>query len=264
MRHLRTKKTVRDSSSSDKAITVRLSCPTAWAELSQKQLRYVLTLMSEGYEDTALKTYIFIRFAGIKVMSRSREGWKCVHNGTVFHLRRWQVAECISKLKFVDSYENMSVRLDDIQGFHAVDELLERVPFFNYLKMEIAYQAYIKTKDTVKLARLARLLYCDDRGKPAESIKPDKAELLGCYLWFAHIKSVFADMFPDFFRRLQPDRDNIPENYDIRATTDAQLRILTDGDITKEESVRNVYCQRALTELNAKAREARILKSRKP
>ena len=39
---------------------------------------------------------------------------------------------------------------------------------------------------------------------------------------------------------------------------DAQIRALTAGDITKEPAVLKTETHRALTELNAKAREARI------
>ena len=35
-----------------------------------------------------------------------------------------------------------------------------------------------------------------------------------------------------------------------------QLRALTQGDVTKEEMIKNMDCWRALTELNEKAREA--------
>ena len=38
---------------------------------------------------------------------------------------------------------------------------------------------------------------------------------------------------------------------------DAQIRALTEGDITKEETIKALPCWRALTELNEKAREAK-------
>lgn len=48
----------------------------------------------------------------------------------------------------------------------------------------------------------------------------------------------------------------------MRQITDAQLRLLTDGDVTKEQAVRQVDCKRALTELNAKAKEAREMQAK--
>lgn len=56
--------------------------------------------------------------------------------------------------------------------------------------------------------------------------------------------------------------DTDDEEIDLRVVTDAQLRLLTDGDVTKEDAVRRVDCKRALTELNAKAKEAREMQAK--
>lgn len=42
----------------------------------------------------------------------------------------------------------------------------------------------------------------------------------------------------------------------LRDSTNAQIRALTGGDITKEAAIRQMDTHRALTELDAKAREA--------
>ena len=42
----------------------------------------------------------------------------------------------------------------------------------------------------------------------------------------------------------------------LRDATNAQIRALTGGDITKEATIRQMDTHRALTELDAKAREA--------
>ena len=45
----------------------------------------------------------------------------------------------------------------------------------------------------------------------------------------------------------------------MEASMNAQIRALTGGDITKEEIIRKANVWRALTELDAKAREAEEL-----
>ena len=45
----------------------------------------------------------------------------------------------------------------------------------------------------------------------------------------------------------------------MEASMNAQIRALTGGDITKEETIRKANVWRALTELDAKAREAEEL-----
>lgn len=255
----RTGKTAPATASSAEPREVRLTAPTAWKDLTQEQLRYALTLMAGGVEGDPLKTFMLIRFNGITVTGRRREGWRCVMDKRVFYLRRWQVAAAIDKMKFIDTYEDMDVRLDGIHGLHAVDALLHQVPFFDYLKMEIALQGFMRTGKETPLRSLARLLYRDGKGRTVDGTPFDRAELLGAYLWYSYIKRVFAAEFPDFFRPAPADG---AEEYDVMAATDAQIRALTDGDITKEKAVYEADTWRALTELNAKAREARQLAAR--
>ena len=204
---------------------------------------------------------MLIRFNKIKGVRRSTEGWKMIKGRKVFYADKWLLSSMIGTLKFVDSYEDFDARLDSVQGFRAVDGLLGGVPFNDYLKMEISYQLFNMTKDEEHLAKLARLLYRDKEGRPADGIRPDKAERLGAYLWYAHVKDVFARLFPDLFKKAA-DGERGATYVDMRQVTDAQLRLLTDGDVTKEDAVRQVDCKRALTELNAKAAEARRTKEK--
>lgn len=44
---------------------MELSCPTSWRELTQEQLHYVLFLLATFADPVVVKTYMFIRFAGI-------------------------------------------------------------------------------------------------------------------------------------------------------------------------------------------------------
>lgn len=258
MNHLKTRKTAQHTSS---LVEIRLYAPTAWHELNQKELRYALTLMADGYEGVTLKVFILIRFNKIQVIRRSKEGWKMVKDKQVFYTNKWLITSLVDEMKFVERYEDFDARLDYVQGYRAVNELLNGVPFNDYLKMEIAYQMYSSTKNEAYLTSLARLLYRKKDGKPADDINPDKAEKLCVYLWYAHIKDVFAQLFPELFRKKTHDDDENVD-FDMRQITDAQLRLLTDGDVTKEQAVRQVDCKRALTELNAKAKEAREMQAK--
>lgn len=259
MNSMKTPKTNPPSSSSGKGKTLRLTLPSRWSEVTQQQLRYILTKLSQGYEGAVLKALMFLRFAHIKVLRRDKYGWKVQRFKEIYYITSEQVAVCTDVFAFVGSFEDMTIRLDHIGQFTAVPLHLDGVPFNDWLKMDIAYTSYLTAKDPKYLKRLARLLYRDADGKPADGIESEDYELLGCFIWMAHIKSYFYKLFPDFFR-LAPEGSE-PKDVDMRAATDAQLRLLTDGDVTKEEAVRLVDTKRALTELNAKAKEARELKS---
>lgn len=161
-------------------------------------------------------------------------------------MQSWQVQDMIRQLEFVDSYEAFDVRLESIGGFKAVDGLLHKVMFEDYLNMEKYYQGYLATKKEKYALGLARLLY------PGGVMSIDDAELTGCVMWFSYVEKQYSKLFRHFFKP-------VPEGgkaVDWLEQMNAQIRALTDGDITKERTVLNADCWRALTELDAKACEA--------
>lgn len=109
------------------------------------------------------------------------------------------------------------------------------------------------------IEKLASILYRGKKGKMPARMKLSPGELLGVYLWYAHIKSVFSREFPNFFKRLPLDET---DDFDILKAMNTQIRALTDGDVTKEQEIYNIDCWRALTELDQKAREAEEFKKR--
>ena len=73
------------------------------------------------------------------------------------------------------------------------------------------------------------------------------------FFWWFSLKSWLSIEFSDLF---SPAGDSTGD-INLRRINDAQIRLLTGGDITKEETVFNSNARRALTELNEKAREAK-------
>ena len=102
----------------------------------------------------------------------------------------------------------------------------------------------------VSLEDLVFWIYCADRVFLLMYYESN-----GTLRWFAHVKSVFAERWPFFFRRVDADIEEM--DIDLMGAMDAQIRALTEGDITKEETIKQLPCWRALTELNQKAREAK-------
>ena len=243
---------------------LHLTCPRSWKEMTQEQLHYALHIIGCGmYSSVEGRTLMLLRFTGIEVKEKTPYGWACTvtvtkENGKQrkhhFFMQSWQVQDMIKQLEYVDSYEAFDVRLESIQGFKAVDPLLHRVMFQDYLNMEKYYQGYLATKQQRFALGLARLLY------PGGVTAIDDAELTNCIMWYSYVKKQFSKHFRHFFRPAPEGGKAV----DWTEQMNAQIRALTDGDITKEDAVFKKDCWRALTELDAKAREAEEFRKKYP
>ncbi|MCD8295984.1 MAG: hypothetical protein LUC88_00260 [Prevotella sp.] len=239
--------------------------PKSWKELTQDQLVYVLNLLVSVGDRTAIKTYMFFRFCGIHVIGHDKRGWQCYvrkswRKRKPLLIKAWQVESLARQFDFIDSFQDMGVRLDCIQGMKAVDVRLHGVRFIDYLNCEKYYQAYLMNKEDERfIERMALLLYRKKNGKTAEKIKLSKSEALGTFLWFSYVKDEFAKAFPHFFRKTDGEGSG---EFDMMNSINAQIRALTDGDVTKEQQIYDTDCWRALTELNMKAWESKEMKKR--
>lgn len=253
--------------------------------MTQQQLRYVLTLLSMWESMERVKTYMLVRLGGFHIKGYAQrvthddpQAYSCWFRPAWwkprqwFTLQTWQVESMIRQFDFIDPFDGMDVRLERIHGCRAVDDILDHYPFGDYLMAEQYYQLAVSSGKPEMIERLATFLYLKKKVvvkrwalelipifgtievHPARlSLSP--AEQMGTLRWFAHIKSVFAERWPHFFRRVDADIEEM--DIDLMGAMDAQIRALTEGDITKEETIKALPCWRALTELNEKAREAK-------
>lgn len=257
-------------------MNISFTAPTSWRELSQEQLLTVFDLMAIEQESTAIKTYMLIYFCGLHVIRHTRFGWKfwtmVYGKKRVIYIKTSEMQSFIHQFDFIDQLEDMDCRLDAVCGLHAADALLQQgVTFNEYLHAEKYYQLFVETKDMEYIDNLAQWLYhdshgraagygdaVDDHGKPVEDVTLTPGERVGTLLWFVHVKQVMARSFPHFFNKtVVEDGEQEPVNF--IELYNIQLRALTGGDVTKEDTVLNLACWRALTELDAKAREAEEL-----
>ena len=83
---------------------------------------------------------------------------------------------------------------------------------------------------------------------------------MSVFYWFASVKDLFARLYPHFFQTAsQPDNllggSRLPSGAQIQQAVNAMIRALTKGDITKEREILALDTHRALTELDAQAKE---------
>lgn len=258
---LRTQKPSFSLDKEKKRQDIEFHIPTSWQEMTPAQYIYALKILALIADKTKIKTLLLCRYAGIHVFKKYATSWKCFFRYGFLGLRRyplilenWMVQSLLHQLDYIDSYEAMDRRLDSLHGLYAVDIVLHGVPFVDFLNMEKYYQAYIVQKDARFLVKLGNLLYRKKSGKNKDNINWQEYELLSIFMWYSRIKSVFAEQFPYFFKA--GNNSDEDADYNILAAMNAEIRALTDGDITKEHEVLHMDTWRALTELNEKAREA--------
>ena len=244
--------------------TVNLLVPTCWQELTPLQLRYAFFLLVEGYSPAQLKTLALARWSGLKVIAPQQGGFTVLHYGRTFFITALQLAELLSRLDWLCRIPLVPVRLPEIHGHQAAPADFTGVSFETYLYLENLYQGVIHlscpkdgplTPDTMPLlSEMTDMLY------NCSACKYDKSELLSMFYWFASLKQFFARKFPHLFATTDAGSMSADLSKQLTEAMNTQIRALTKGDITKEQQVLQMDVHRALTELDAQAREYEELK----
>lgn len=239
--------------------TFNIILPTSWAELSDKQLHMVYSLFARDLSSAEVKTLCLMTWNGLKVLATlpdKRSLMKREEEPEVALSAR-QIQQATSVLDFLDSFAPVPVRISHIGKHQAVSATFEKVPFEQFLYVDNLFQGYLHTQHEDLLLQIAQVLYGSD------SVKPSKAHLVGVFYWMASLKQYFSGLFPDFYQPAASKEnggslgDEQAELYKtLRDTSNAMIRALTGGDITKEQAILKMDTWRALTELDAKAREA--------
>ena len=240
------------------AQTFNLTLPTSWEELTDKQLFLVYDLFARDLSAAEVKTLCLVKWNRLKVLSSLPDKRFIVKMKGVKEvtLSVRQVQQATSCLDFLDAFAPIPVRISHIGRHKAIAADFEKVPFEQYLYVDNLFQGYLNTQNEELLRQMAQVLYASDK------VKPTKAHLVGIFYWMASLKQYFAQMFNNFYRPAPINQDGgslAPEGKDLfkelRDNTNAQIRALTGGDITKEATIMKMDTWRALTELDAKAKE---------
>ena len=237
--------------------TFNITLPTSWVELSDKQLHLIYSLFARDLSSSEVKTLCLMKWNGLKVLSQLPDKRFLIkREKEVVPLSTRQIQQATSVLDFLDSFAPMPVRIERIGKYHALPADFEKVPFEEFLFVENLFQGYLNTQSDELLLQMAQVLYASDH------VKLDKAQLIGIFYWMASLKQYFAGLFPNFYKPASTNSggnllgSGQPDIYrQLRESTNAMIRALTGGDITKEAAIMKMDTWRALTELDAKARE---------
>ncbi|MBR1803470.1 MAG: hypothetical protein IJ775_01000 [Muribaculaceae bacterium] len=230
---------------------LNFSLPTAWPELTQDELAMVMRCRARNDEPHQAKLAVLLHLTGMKIKYREDKAWVCtVPTGEKkprkFNLDPELVPGLLDGLNWLDEPGGDPVRLDTLRGVAALPAKLHGVPFTTYLQCENCYQGILQSQKEEAVQHLGTLLY------PGLKSKLDTAEQLMVIQWWAQVKTMFSTLFPNFFKPSN-EGGGVP---DMMEVMNNQIRALTGGDVTKEDEILNIDTWRALTELDAKAKEA--------
>ena len=236
-------------------LTINLTVPTGWEQLDDHKLHYVFGLLAQGFPTPQVKTYCLFRWTGMRVMHKYGKGWWCKFAEDEFVIMAEQVNAAIASLDWIDNLPLTPVRISHIGKHRAHKADFQEVPFETFIICDNLYQGYLSAKEDVLLDDLAKHLY------RSEKVKPTASERVGVFYWFASLKEMFARQFKHFFQPIssQGDGNMIEDNrsqYEVLYhAVNTMIRALTKGDVTKEKEVLAIDTWRALTELDALAKE---------
>ena len=238
-----------------------ISLPKSWSELSDQQLLFFFRQVARDLPLEEVTAICVCKWAHLSVLCRDGSHRVLVRQRTTKRevwLADWQLAYASRQLSFLGSFAEIPVRISELRGAAAVAADLQGVAFEDYLAIENFYQGFLHTQSLDCLADMTHLLY----PLLSHRFTLSKAELLSVFYWFASMKLYFTKLFPNFFSAVPDGNGNLlgtaptAIGETLRQAMNAQIRALTAGDITKEEGVLQMDCWRALTELDAKAKEA--------
>ena len=240
-------------------ISLNFIVPQGWHELSDKQLRYVYQLLANEFATDEVKTLCLLQWSGTKVIGRQDSGSYLLKRGKIlFEVTPLTLAELLPHLDWLGSIPTVPVRISKINRQHALPADFSEVPFETFIICDNLYQGYLQTQNDELLDQLGATLY-------GKSITFKPYERINIFYWFAALKDTFSRKFPDFFQPIDADSGGILLGSSAASVEDAmnaQIRALTKGDVTKEGEVLALDTHRALTELNAQAREYKELNAK--
>lgn len=251
---------------------LRLKVPQSWESLTQGQLRQVFRAMAVNNTlHTAwsgVAVHCILRWNSLRAVTPysggwllapvSRRSWRRRKNKPPreMYITASQLTDLAYCMEWVRDIPAGPVRLNKIDGAKAVPaDLSDRITFGGWLACENLWQGYQATQDPELIRQMAEILY------EKEGIRLAPHETISIFYWWASVKQVMSARFPNFFKPA-PEGDS-PE-IEIEKSMNAQIRALTKGDITKEEQILSMSPHRALTELDALAREYDELRRKYP
>ncbi len=231
---------------------IDIKVPDCWQQIKDNQLRYVYKLLNGNFSLPQVQTLCLFRWAKMKVKRREGSLFIIKYEKQVFPVSALQITEAIQAMNWLGDFPVYPVRLSRIGLHRPLPADFQGVPFGTFLALDNLYQGYLQTRKHDIAIEMAKIMY-----RSGHIRHLSKVEETNVFYWFTSIKRYFASMFTHFFQQTEDDSlapKAVTLAY-LQNNMNTQIRALTGGDITKEKEVLEMDCWRALTELNAKAKD---------
>jgi hypothetical protein len=254
---------------------INITLPTAWKELTPRQLLYISFLITQReLTPVQLRTAALIRFSGIRILEKTGDTeWYCRYQKQEFILTDSLALALSNKLQFLTATMGEITPLPQMGGYIHVDPRLHETPFRQYVAAENYFQAFIFTRKEHFLNCLCAVFYShkkNAKNRPTDTFNDGQTDERArtfqhlplhvrytAFLWYYGLKNVLANAFPHFFvhreNNIEENEKTAPPN--MRLIINSMIRALTGGDVTKTDTVYLAETWAALAELDAKALE---------
>lgn len=255
-------------------MTIDIKLPKSWYSCTKTQLTYILTMVSLGYSTAQLKTLLLLKEGGIKVLAtkpttaliqiKDEAGHK-----HILEIENSKVAAMTAELEWLEEPPTYPLDINGIAGLKTrYNPRLDNLPFGQWLAINNHWQGYLETQNHGHLHEIAQIILRQKRIKPMHRTQGSNELSIAGTAVFYYILSVqnhIQQLYPTLYSQAPSGSESQPlakPHNKLREAVDTQIRALTKGDITKETEILNSDTHRALTELEALAREYRELKAK--
>jgi hypothetical protein len=266
-----------------------LKIPETWNQLSRKQLLYVCRLYILNLTELKFKTWVFIKFTGIKALPHQiivgRLYYFFQKNKIRFSLTPDELLWFLHSVDYLLSESKLTINHFPVfrilgKRFFGPSNSCYNISVMEFLLAEQMLEAFNRTHQLKYLRLICAILYRPQR-KPYRSNSPDyngdrretfndftfkrrerwfrllsKSKLYAVYIFFVGCRNALIEKHPYLFSNNKISSE--PVNYS--EALKQVLISLNQGDITKNREIQQTQVWEAFGQLNEMARQIRQIK----
>lgn len=238
--------------------TPALRLPKSWADLTDKELRFIYSALDVAQDQMTLKVMFFFHVNNMVLYGESEGLYTVLWGRHIRYIPCDEMRLAILSLRWMDTPPSSPVVPRKISGKKTPDPRLRELPFGEWLAVDNLFSGFLATQRDDLLMQAAAIIL-----KKKKLRKFSKADSYAVFFWIFAVKTSLSREFPTLFPEAETDEAMKSPAMIMKAakeSTNGMLRALTRADITKEDAVMKVPMYRAFAELEALSKEAEELK----